>query len=121
MLFFALIEYRAVGRIYENFWHAKFAGSIIGLLFIVLVYDLCTRLFRVHAEWIPILIFFLAAGAGCFLELILLKNGAFSGKPLFLPLGGFFLIAELFILFTFVPPKIPLFLDPSTGKYGITC
>ena len=28
------------------------------------------------------------------------------------------LIGALFVIFTFVPPKIPLFRDPLTGGYG---
>ena len=29
------------------------------------------------------------------------------------------IIAAVFIMFTFFPPKIPLFKDPITGTYGI--
>ncbi|MBQ4603950.1 MAG: hypothetical protein IJB16_05030 [Clostridia bacterium] len=118
MFVFALIEYGFIGRDNKNFWCVKLWGAIIGLLFIPIVYYGYTGIFGVNADWLNIVIFFVAAAISYFLENVLYKNRTVcsSQNVAFLILCT---IALLFIILTFVQPRIPLFQDPATGGYGI--
>lgn len=116
---FAVIEYRFVGKKYENYWCVKLLGTAVGLLSIPSLYYTYTGALGVKADWFNILIFFLAAGAVYFIEYQLLKNGIGYCVS---PLAAFTVLCLTglaFIVLTFVQPKIPLFGDPITGLYGI--
>lgn len=119
MFVFALIEYKFIGKNYENFWCAKLAGSIIGLLLIPIIYYAYTGIFGVNTDWFNIVIFFVAAGTAYYLENLLLKNKLCLCRSSFIAFLLLCLIAVLFIVMTFVQPKIPLFQDMTTGDYGI--
>ena len=70
-------------------------------------------------NWINIAIFFVAAAATFLTEnRWFQKNSTFCPHPK-LALAFIGLIGILFVLFTFIPPTIPLFRDPVTGMYGI--
>lgn len=119
MFIFALIEYRALGKDYENFWCPKLAGTATGLFLIPMLYYTYTGALGVTADWFNIVIFFVAAGAAYYLEYQLLKREIDFCKS---PITAFIIlcfIAFVFIVFTFVQPQVPLFQDPSTGNYGI--
>ena len=119
MFIFSFIEYRFIGKNYQNFWCAKLAGTAVGLLLIPIIYYTYTGALGVSADWFNIAIFFIAAGAAYLLEAILLKCGLGFCKS---PLTAFIflcLIAAAFIVLTFVQPEIPLFKDPITNEYGI--
>lgn len=119
MLIFAMTEYKFIGKNYENFWCAKSAGSITGLLLIPIIYYTYTGVLGVNADWFNIIIFFIAAGTAYYLENILLKNKMNFCKSPLIAFVILCLIAVLFVVMTFVQPKIPLFQDITTGNYGI--
>lgn len=118
MFVFALIEYKFVGKQYKTFWSTKFAGTIIALILIPILYYTYTGILGVNADWFNIVIFFISAGAAYYFENLLFKNRIKFSKSsvAFLSLC---LILILFIVMTFIQPKIPLFQDPATLKYGI--
>ncbi len=118
MLLFALAEWRCWGRRTEGFWCIKLLGILLGLGLIVVVYYTYTGVLGVSADWFNITIFFLAAAASFWLETKLFQ-GNFRcpvGSGVCLLFLG--LIAVIFTIFTFLPPRIPLFQDPVTGTYG---
>ena len=118
MLIFSLIEYRAWGREDPRFWCVKLLGTMFGLVLIPSLYYTYTGALGVEADWFNITIFFLAAAGSFWLETKLLQSD-FScpwGKKISAFL--LFSIAALFIVLTFVPPRIPFFRDPVTGSYG---
>ncbi len=119
MFIFALIEYKYIGKDYENFLCAKLAGILTGLLIIPVLFYTYTGVLGVTADWFNILIFFIASGVSYYLETRLLKNGTMLCKTPQLAFVLLCLIALLFVVFTFVQPEIPLFMDMSTGNYGI--
>ena len=118
MFIFALIEYKFIGGNYKNFWCAKYIGIITGLLLIPVIYYTYTGLLGVNADWFNIIIFFIAAGTAYYLENLLLKSNINFSKSFF-SFVILCLIAVLFIVMTFIQPKIPLFQDMITGSYGI--
>ncbi len=116
---FALVEYKFIGKKYENYWCVKLLGTAVGLLLIPALYYTYTGALGVKADWFNILIFFFAVGAVYFIEYQLLKNEMFYCSS---PLAAFAflcLIGIAFVMLTFIQPEIPLFADPVTGLYGI--
>ena len=118
MMVFALGEWFCWGKGMENFWCTKLIGVLLGMGIIVVLYYTYTGVLGVSADWFNITLFFLAAGFAFWLETKLLQRGfaCFAGKTLSVLL--LFLLAAVFTVFTFCPPKIPLFQDPVTGTYG---
>ena len=119
MFVFGLAENKFIGRIYNNFWRAKLAGTLIGLLVIPTIYYAYTGALGVNADWFNIVIFFIAAAIAYYLETLLMKSDINFCKSSTMAFKILCIIAVLFIVLTFVQPKIRLFQDMSTGKYGI--
>ncbi len=100
------------------FWCAKLCGTLVGLLVIPMVYYTYTGALGVSADWFNITIFFIADAAAFATEGVCLRRGGGRVPPLF-ALSVLCGIAIVFVVFTFVPPIIPLFCDPRTGLYGM--
>ncbi len=119
MFVFALIEYKFIGKNFENFWCAKLFGIITGLLLIPIIYYTYTGALGVKADWFNIIIFFIAAGISYYFENLILKNKIMFCKSSSVCFIIISLIAILFVAITFAQPKLPLFQDMTTGNYGI--
>ena len=119
MFVYALAENKIIGKKYNNFWCTKLAGALAGLLVIPTIYYTYSGALGVNADWFNIVIFFIAAAAAYYLETLILKSNINFCKASSVAFGILCLIAVLFIILTFVQPKIPLFQDLSTGKFGI--
>lgn len=120
MLIFALAESRYIGKEYDNFWCVKFAGMVIGILMIPILYYTIGGAFGTVPDWVNILIFFLADSFVFWVETKLFESSSFNCKSQTTAFVVLLLIALIFILMTFMPPHIPLFEDPITGTYGYT-
>lgn len=116
MFVFALVERQFIGDDYENFWCAKLAGFVLGLVLIPILYYSYTGIFGVSLDWLNIVIFIVAAGFAYLLETWLLKrDSAYCFSPL-LALFILCLIGFTFVVLTYVQPGIPLFQDPRSGS-----
>lgn len=113
MLIFALAESHYIGRQYPNFWCAKLAGIILGLTLIPVLYYTYIGAFGVSADWFNIAIFFLAVAAAFIVETLILKHESRFFLSTQMSLTLLCIIASCFVVFTFVPPSIPLFQDPN--------
>lgn len=119
MLLFALMEYRCLGQKFQAFWCAKLAGISLGLTLIPVLYYTYTGISGQMLDWINIAIFFVSAAAVFLLETWLLeKDKLFCKHPVVLQFF-LWLLALVFVYFTFFPPQIPLFEDPQTVKTGL--
>ena len=119
MVIFAFVEYKFVGYNYKNFWGVKLTGLLIGLLIIPFLYYTYTGALGASADWFNITIYFIAAAVALFVEMLLLKYGVdlpLSQKTVFC---FYAFVFALFVIFTFVQPQIPLFIDPVTNEYGM--
>lgn len=119
MLLFSLIEQRYSDVKPPVFRCSTMCGILLALGLIPVLYYTYTGILGTSADWFNITIFFLAAGAAYYLE-YRLETGptachTSSVRWAFLLL----LIAAIFTVTTFFPPRIPLFRDPLTGTYGI--
>ena len=119
LLIFAFTQNKFIGNNYKSFWWIKLVGIMSGLLIIPTLYYLYTGVFGVNADWFNIIIFFIAAFFAFCIEQLLFKSQFLIYKSDKIALILLIIIALLFIIFTFIQPKIPLFMDMSTGKYGI--
>lgn len=119
MLIFAIFENRYLSQEYENFWCIKLIGIAVGLMIIPTLYYTYTGALGVTADWFNIVIFFVAVAASYVFETHLFKESkSFCLYPLF-AYSILLIIAVMFVIFTFNPPRIPLFQDPVTNLYGI--
>ncbi len=118
MLLFAIIEYRCIGKDYESFWCVKLIGIVLGFLLIPILYYTINGIFGATPDFINIAIFYIASAISYTVESWLIKKNIITCKSSKKALGILALIAVVFIIFTFMPPKIPIFKDPITNTYG---
>lgn len=112
MFIFALIERQFMGAEYQNFWCIKLVGIFFGIIMIPVLYYTYTGISGTSKDWINIIIFFVVAAGTYLLELWLFKNtNGFCSTPL-LSLFILCLVALAFVVFTYIPPEIPLFEAP---------
>ena len=118
MFVFALMQSRYLAKEYENFWCVKLVGTLVGLVLIPVLFYTYKGIVGISADWFNIAIFYLAALAGYLTEGFFMKKGipCLSSTVALVVLC---LIGVVFVLFTYLPPEIPLFQDPITGGYGI--
>lgn len=115
---YALIQSRFF-REYKGFWCIKLIGIITGLVLIPVLFYTYNGAFGKSPDWLNMTIFFLTAAFVFILETVLFKKDSLRCKNPWVPFAVVCLIGMLFVLFTFVPPKIPLFQNPLTGLYGL--
>ncbi len=119
LLAFSFIEHMLIGKSFDSFWCIKLIGTGVGLLTIPLLFYTYKGALGVSADWFNITIYFIAAAVTFMLERAMLKRNVYCPVPPIVSRGILFLIAVLFVVFTFTPPEIPLFIDPVEGSYGI--
>lgn len=118
MALFAFLEYSRWGKDIPHFWCVKLRGILLGLILIPVLYYSYTGIFGIHVDWFNIAIFFIAAGIVYWRETQLLRQEAPRAYQPMIALGILGLIAVVFTMLTFFPPRIPLFQDPRTGTFG---
>ena len=114
LFFFALVQ-RLFFREQEDFWRIKLCSTLLGLLLIPVLYYSWNGAIGKSPDWLNIAIFYISAGA-----VFLFEHRTFkTARPGYrLSFAILCLVGALFIVFTFAPPRIPLFQDPVTGAYG---
>ena len=118
LFLFALVQ-RRFFREQKNFWCVKLAEILLGLILIPVLFYTYNGVFGKSPDWVNIAIFYITA-----LLLFLFERWAFQRNRLHcrhprIAFAAICLIGVLFVVFTFAPPRIPLFLDPLTGAYGL--
>ena len=119
MLFFSFVQSLFFKKDYPNFWWVKLVGMITGTLLIPVLFYTINGAFGKTPDWVNIAIFFLSAGCAYLIEGIVFQKQGKPYKAAFIAVVLLLLIALAFVFFTFAPPKIPLFQDPLTSRYGI--
>ena len=118
MLIFAIIENMYIGVDYKNFWCVKLRGIVLGISLIPILYYTINGIFGPTPDFVNIAIFYIASAISYIVETRLMKNDAINCKAPQKAIGVLVLIAAVFVVFTFIPPQIPLFEDPITNTYG---
>ncbi len=123
LLYFPLFVFALVQSFFfkdnPNFWCIKLRGMLMGLMLISLIFYTYNGVIGKSPDWLNISIFFISAAAAFIYESRLLKRRNIQCKS---PRTAFLIICLIgvsFIIFTFVTPRLGIFLDPVTGNYGI--
>ena len=103
---------------YENFWCVKLRGTLLGLSLIPIIFYTYNGVIEKSPDFINIAIFFISAAVAYMYETRELRSNSLKCKYKNVAITILLLIAILFALFSFYPPKIDIFKDP-TGSYGI--
>ena len=123
LLFWPLFLFALVQRLFfedqENYWWVKLAEIVLGLILIPVLFYTYNGVFGKSPDWVNIAIFYITA-----LLVFLFERWAFKYdwphcKYPVLAFAAICLIGAAFVVFTFVPPQIPLFQDPLTGTHGV--
>lgn len=111
LFFFALFQ-RRYFREQKNYWCVKLAGILLGLALIPVLFYTYNGIFGKSPDWVNIAIFYIsAAGVFLFEYRAFQQNRLRCGWPR-LAFCVICLMGVLFVVFTFRPPRIPLFWDP---------
>jgi hypothetical protein len=118
MLIFAVIQWLFFGREYDGFWWIKLFGITIGVATIPILFYTYNGAIGKTPDWLNILIFFIAAGLGFFVEYLLFQRDFYLPSPwipiLLLAVGVF-----AFVVFTYIPPQLLIFQDPVSKTFGV--
>ncbi len=119
---FGILEYIAYGKNLKGFLPAKGLSVLIGMILIVVLFYTYSGILGKNFLAIDIALFVIGTGAAYFFSyrhLYRLRSRYLSAAS---ETGAILLLAALivcFLLFTYHPPEIGLFLDPVSGHYGI--
>lgn len=113
MLIFATVQYFIIGKEYENFWYTKLKGTLLGLLLIPVIFYTLRGVFGTTPDFINIAIFFISVGIAFIYETNRFKKDTPPWGCERISIVIFLLIASAFMVFTFIPPDIPLFQEPK--------
>lgn len=123
LLFFPVLLFTAVQlclRWESGLLAARAVSTTAGLVAIPALFYTYSGVLGRTVDWVNILIFYVADAALFGLDSRLRRSGHFRA-PWLQTAGALWLwlLAFLFVWWTFRPPHIGLFLDPVTGQYGI--
>jgi len=118
MLIFAIVQSFFL-RERKDFWCVKLRGILSGLILIPVLFYTYNGAFGRSPDFINIALFFICAAIAYLYETHLFYMEKLRCRSPKAAISVLCIIALLFVLFTFRTPKIPLFLDPLTGTYGI--
>ncbi len=110
--FYAIVQWFFFRKEYNNFWWIKVLGITVGLITIPVLFYTYNGAIGLSPDWYNILTFFISLFHCYFIEYLLFKNNKFIKKLNFIPFIILSSIAVLFVVFTFSPPNLPLFISP---------
>lgn len=115
------VYYIVMGNKYNidaNRWFTSALISLVtSLILIPLLHYFYISALGVESVVVDIIILFIALAIGQLLALHYYNNG--KGINYIVVLLIMILIIGVFMYFTFNPPRLPIFMDSETGKYGI--
>ena len=118
-MIFAIISYPILKNKTKNFWTAKTAGLYaMPIVIVVMFYSYLAIAGKSNLAY-DISTFVLAVSAGQLLSYHLMIKDIHQRSVKIISVALLIIITAAFCLFTFLPPKFPLFRDFITGKYGI--
>ena len=118
-LLFAFIE-RRFRPDREDFWWIKTKSILLGLILIPVIFYTANGAFGKTPDWFNIAIFFLTALITTLYEIRAFHRPERTPPPMFVPVVILSLLGLSFAVFTFLPPDLPLFVDPVNGSRGIS-
>ena len=117
-LIYAIIE-RFMFKDIQDFWCVKLKGTLLGMLLIPVLFYTYNGVIGKSPDWINILIFFVTAFCTYAYETKRFVSSDTRCKRPKLAFSALCLIGVLFVVFTFAPPHLSIFLDPVSSTYGL--
>ena len=117
MLITIIIGYYFIKKDAPNFLCSKTIGILVSLAFTVIFFYTYAGILGKNIPIIDIFSFFIATILGEFIAYILMVNKFKCNNIIAITI--LIIIFICFIVFNYFPPKIGLFKDPVTGKYGM--
>ena len=117
-LIFACVQWAFFREEYPGFWWIKLIGIAVGVVGIPVLFYTYNGVFGKSPDWLNVLFFFIAAAGAYAIEWRLLKKDFYRPYS-FIAVVLLCVVAILFVIFTFYPPRLPLFQDPITERYGV--
>jgi hypothetical protein len=118
-LAYAAAEYLAFGCRVDGFVAAKSIGILVMPTCIVGLFYGYKAVLGHHLLWLDILIFLVAVSAGQVISCLLLAARNPQGQVGRFGVGAVALLGLCFMVFTFWPPRLPIFRDSTSGRYGL--
>lgn len=104
----------------KGLFFSKAVGAITGMIGILIIYYTYTGISGENIDIINILSFFIGVLIAFIVDYKMISSNKFDSTFYdIIGAGIFIILLGLFILFTFMPPLIPLFKDPVNLHYGI--
>ena len=123
LLFWPMFIYAIVQSLFfrdrENFWCIKLRGILLGLSLIPVLFYTYNGVIGRSPDWLNITIFFISAAVSYIYEARSFNDKTIICKKPYRSVIALCIIALMFILFTFITPKLEIFKDPLTCTYGI--
>ncbi len=119
-LLISFLEYIVIGKSIPNFLPAKAVTLYLGIFLILVLFYTYTGILGKNYLILDILVFIISVLISEYVGyFIMTGDQIFHWKVIQLSVFAILLLAAAFIVFTFYPPALPLFLDPVSGKYGM--
>lgn len=119
LMLFALLESHFLAHKHPNFWCVWLFTTVVGLITIPVLYYTYTGVLGVSVDWFNIAIYFIATLLVFWLQARQLRSERTCAVPTETAVALLVIVGVLFVLFTFFPPRLPLFRDPTDGTFGI--
>ncbi len=116
MFIFAVVESIFIKR--DDFWCVKLTGIATGLLLIPILFYTLNGVFGKTPDFVNILIYYVAVISAFLVEWRMFK-GNNCKCPKRVATSILLAIFVLFVVWTYLPPEIPIFRDPISGGFGI--
>lgn len=116
-VFVAMFQIFIIQNQYSNIFNALFSLLVVELVSIPLLFEISKTIFKKHILVVTILIFYISIFLGLFCEYMILVNGILVIPEWIALIVGCGIII-CFGIFTFHTPRLGIFRDPVTGRYG---
>ena len=112
MFIFGIMQWCFLRHERSNFWLVKLVGLLVALALIPALFYTYNGAFGTSPDWLNIAIFMLSAMGGYATEYALFKRGKPCSKWCNLAFVGIVAVGVLMVVFTYLPPDLPLFKSP---------
>ena len=123
LLFWPMLTFAAIQsfffRDYDAFWCIKLRGILLGLILIPILFYTYNGIVGKSPDWLNIAIFFICGGLAYLYEARQFNSDAIHCATPTLAFLSLCVIAIMFVIFTFVTPRLNIFKDPLTSTFGI--
>ena len=114
MLLFGVVQWFFFRKECHCFFAVKLVGIVVGLLLIPILFYTYNGAFGKSPDWLNITTFMVADICAYAVEYMLFKRAEGGCRKVWsaLSLTAIIVIGALFVVFTYAPPNLPLFISP---------